>query len=179
MLGELVAAVLGRALQAGLAAHLGYDRHESAGRGSGGGGGSEDDAGLGPQDAAVEAGERGEEAGEVLAQAGAELVVRGGAVPDRVLLGAGQHRDGLGELAAGRQRPVRVHVGAQHAGQDERVAVAGLAPGDRVPVPVPGHRHRVHRVDRPGRGAQARDQQPACLVGDLKHPGPDICSGGR
>jgi putative transposase len=35
MLGELVAAVLERALQAELAAHLGYDRHEAAGRGSG------------------------------------------------------------------------------------------------------------------------------------------------
>jgi hypothetical protein len=35
------------------------------------------------------------------------------------LLGAGQHRDGLGELGVGGQRPVRVHVGAQHAGQDE------------------------------------------------------------
>ena len=35
MPGELVAAVPGRALQAELAAHLGYGRHETAGRGSG------------------------------------------------------------------------------------------------------------------------------------------------
>jgi|SRR6185312_17214240 len=35
MLGELVAAVLERALAAELAAHLGYDRHETSGRGSG------------------------------------------------------------------------------------------------------------------------------------------------
>jgi putative transposase len=35
MLGELVAAVRERALAAELAAHLGYDRHEVAGRGSG------------------------------------------------------------------------------------------------------------------------------------------------
>ena len=35
MLGELVAAVLKRALQAELAAHLGYGKHETAGRGSG------------------------------------------------------------------------------------------------------------------------------------------------
>jgi transposase-like protein len=35
MLGELVATVLERALAAELAAHLGYDRHEAAGRGSG------------------------------------------------------------------------------------------------------------------------------------------------
>ena len=35
MLGELVAALLERALQAELAAHLGYGKHETAGRGSG------------------------------------------------------------------------------------------------------------------------------------------------
>src|SRR6185312_7606485 len=35
MLGELVTAVLERALAAELAAHLGYDRHEVSGRGSG------------------------------------------------------------------------------------------------------------------------------------------------
>jgi hypothetical protein len=73
--------------------------------------------------------------------------VRGDAVPDRVLLGAGQHGDGLGELAVGGQRPVGVQVGAQDVGQDDRVAVVGLAARDRVPVPVAGHRHRVDRVD--------------------------------
>ena len=37
-------------------------------------------------------------------------------------------------------------------------------PGDRVPVPVAGHRHRVDRVDLAAGGAQARYQQPAgCL----------------
>ena len=35
MLGELVKAVLERALEAELTAHLGYDRHHPAGRGSG------------------------------------------------------------------------------------------------------------------------------------------------
>ena len=96
----------------------------------------------------VARGEGGEEAGVVLAQVGAELVVRGDAVPDGVLLGAGQHRDGLGELGVGGQRPVRVQVGAQDVRQDDRVAVVGLAARDRVPVPVAGHRHRVDRVDR-------------------------------
>ena len=58
----------------------------------GGGGGGEDDAGLGAQDAAAGASEGGgEEPGAAPAQVGAELVVRGGAVPDRVLLGAGEH----------------------------------------------------------------------------------------
>ena len=68
-------------------------------------------------------GEGGQEGGVVLAQVGAELVVRGDPVPDGVLLGAGQHRDGLGELAVGRQRPVRVHVGAQDVGQDQGIAL--------------------------------------------------------
>jgi len=90
--------------------------------------------------------------------------VRAGARPHGVLLGAGQHRDGLGELGVGGQRPVCVHVGAQHVGQDERVAVIGFAARDRMPVPVPGYRHRVDRVDRAAGGAQARSQQPAgCL----------------
>jgi hypothetical protein len=126
-----------------------------------GGGGGQDGAGFGPQDAAAGIGERGEEAGVVLAQVGAELVVRGGAVPDGVLLGAGQHRDGLGQLAVTGERPVDVQVGAQDAGQHERVTVIGFPPRDRVPVPVAGYRHRVDGVDlAPGR-AQGRDQQPA------------------
>ncbi len=37
----------------------------------------------------------------------------------------------------------------------------GLAAGDRVPVPVTGHRHRVDRVDLAASGAQARDKQAA------------------
>jgi hypothetical protein len=84
-----------------------------------------------------------------------------GAGPDGVLLGAGQHRDGLGQLAVVGERAVRVQVGAQHVGQDDRVAVVGFAARDRVPVPVAGHRHRVDRVDPAAGGAQARDQQSA------------------
>jgi hypothetical protein len=63
-------------------------RRQRGGGGRGGGCG-QDDAGFGPQDAAAGIGERGEEAGVVLAQVGAELVVRLGTVPDGVLLGAG------------------------------------------------------------------------------------------
>jgi len=77
------------------------------------------------------------------------------------LLGAGQHRDGLGELGVGGQRPVGVGVGAQDVGQHDRVAVVGLAARDRVPVPVAGDRHRVDGVDGAAGGAQARGQQPA------------------
>jgi hypothetical protein len=56
---------------------------------------------------------------------------------------------------------VGVGVGAQNVGQHDRVAVVGLAPGDRVPVPVAGHRHRVDGVDLAAGGAQARGEQPA------------------
>ena len=61
---------------------------EPGGVGLGGRGGQEG-AGLGAHDAALEGGEGGQEGGIVLAQVGAEPVVRGGAVPDGVLLGAG------------------------------------------------------------------------------------------
>ena len=144
-----------------------------------GGRGGQDGAGLGAHDAALGAGEGGQEAGVVLAQVGAELVVRGGAVPDGVLLGAGQHGDGLGQLGVGGQRPVRVHVGAQHVGQHDRVAVVGLPSRDRVPVPVAGHRHRVDRVDRAAGGAQAGNEQPARVSRWPPGPGRPGCRRAR
>ena len=82
------------------------------------------------------------------------------AIPDGALLGAGQYRDGLGELAVGRQRPVRVHVRAQHVRQDGRVTLVGLAARGRVPVAVAGHRHRVDWVDLAAGRPQAGHQQP-------------------
>ncbi|GAA3289173.1 hypothetical protein GCM10020295_00400 [Streptomyces cinereospinus] len=48
------------------------------------------------------------------------------AAPDGVLLGAGQHGDGLGEFAVGGQRPVGVHVGAHDVRQDQGVTGVGL-----------------------------------------------------
>ena len=65
-----------------------------------GGRGGQDGTGFGAQDAAAGVGEGGQEAWVVLAQVGAELVVGGGAVPNGVLLGAGQHCDGLGQLGS-------------------------------------------------------------------------------
>ncbi len=65
------------------------------------GGGGQDGASLGAGDSAACVGKGGEEAGVVLPQMGAELVVRGGARPDGVLLGAGEHGDGLDEFGVG------------------------------------------------------------------------------
>ena len=92
----------------------------------GGGGGGEDGAGLGAQQAVALVGEGGEDGRVVLAQQRAQLVVRAGAVPDRVLLGAGEHGDRLGQFGVGGQRPVRGQVGAQDVGQHQRVAGVGL-----------------------------------------------------
>jgi hypothetical protein len=119
----------------------------------GGGRGGQDGAGLGAQQPVPLVGERGQHAGVVLAQQRAELVVRAGALPDRVLLGAGQHGDRLGEFGVGRQPAVRGHVGAQDVGEDERVAGVGLLPGDRVPVAVAGDGHRVDREHLSAGGA--------------------------
>jgi hypothetical protein len=83
-------------------AQLGEGELRCGGRGRRGG---QDGPGLGAHDPVAGAGERGQKAGEVLAQVGAELVVRGGPVLDGVLLGAGEDRDGLASsLSAGSGR---------------------------------------------------------------------------
>jgi hypothetical protein len=46
----------------------------------------------------------------------------------RVLLSAGEHSDGLGQLGVDGQRPVRISVGADDVGQQYRVGGIGLAP---------------------------------------------------
>lgn len=59
-------------------------------------------------------GERGEEAGVVLAQHGAEFLRGAGSPPDGVLGCAGQHCDSLDQFAVGGQRPMRVSVSARN-----------------------------------------------------------------
>jgi hypothetical protein len=61
-------------------------------------------------------GEGGQDPWVVLAQLRTQLVVRAGAVPDGVLLCAGEHGDGLGEFGIRWQWPVRGLVGAQDVG---------------------------------------------------------------
>jgi hypothetical protein len=125
-----------------------------------GGGGRQERAGLGPQDATAGGAERCQHPWVVLAQQRAQLVVGLGAVPDRVLLGAGEHGDGADQLGVGWQRPVGCPVGTQDVGQHDRVGVVGLLARDRMALPVAGHRQWIDRIDRPASGAQAGDQQP-------------------
>jgi hypothetical protein len=83
-----------------------------------------------------------------------------GAIPDRVLLGTGQHGDRADQFGVGRQRPVRRSVGAQDVGQYHGIGVVGFLARDRMPLPVAGCCQRIDRIHRPAVGAQARHQQP-------------------
>ncbi len=82
-----------------------------------------------------------------------------GAVPDRVLLGAGQDGDRPDQVGVARQRPVELRVGPEDVRQDDGVLVVGLLAGGGVPVAIAGHRHRVDRVDASAGSAQAGDEQ--------------------
>jgi hypothetical protein len=62
----------------------------------------------------------------VLLEVGAEFVAGLGAVPDGVLLGAGQDGDGLGQFAVRGQGPMFGDVGPEDVGQDLGVQVVGL-----------------------------------------------------
>jgi len=58
----------------------------------------------------------------------ADLVADLLAAPHRVLLGAGQHLDGLGQVGVGWQRAVRVTIGAHDIGQQHRVGGIRFSP---------------------------------------------------
>jgi len=81
--------------------------------GARGRGGGQDGARLRAHDAIALVGEGRQHRRVVLPQHRAEFVLRAGAVPHGVLLGAGEHRNCLGQFGVGRQWPVRGHVGAQ------------------------------------------------------------------
>jgi hypothetical protein len=65
------------------------------------------------------------EVAEQVADLVADLLAR----PYRVLLGAGEHSDRLGQLGVGGQRPVCISVSADEFGQQYRVG--GIGPGPR------------------------------------------------
>ena len=56
---------------------------------------------------------------------------------------------------------MQVGVGPQNVRQRHRIGTIALLARHTRASPVPGHRQRVDRIDRPPGGAQHRDQQPA------------------
>jgi hypothetical protein len=82
------------------------------------------------------------------------------AVPDGVLLGAGQDRDRAGLLAVAGQGPMGVPVGPQDIGQHDRVQRIRLRPRHSVAFPIASGRKGVDPIDVPAGGLQAGDQQP-------------------
>lgn len=135
--------------------------HRQFGCGGRGGRDRQHRAGLGAGDPQREpAGERCKECREELAQHRSQFVVALGASPDRVLVPAGQHGDGLAQLAVGRQCAVQVSVDAQDVGQRHGIGMVGLRPCHRMAFPVASHRQRVYRIHRPAGRAQRRDHRP-------------------
>jgi hypothetical protein len=104
-------------------------------------------------------GEGGQEARVVLAQPGAQLLHQLGAPPHPVLVSPREHGDRAGQTTVVGQHPVQVRVGAQDVRQRHCIDVITLLARQRGAFPIPGHRQRVDRVDRPAAGAQHRDQQ--------------------
>ena len=81
-------------------------------------------AGFRARDAAALGGERGQQGRVVLAQQGAQLVVRAGALSQRVLLSAGEHRNA--EFGVRGQRVEAVNTrGAGESGHARRQAPSG------------------------------------------------------
>jgi hypothetical protein len=101
---------------------------------------------------------------------GTELVAGLGAVPDSVLLGAGQDGDGLSELAVGWQLAVGVRVGAQDVRQHHRVEVVGLLARDGLPFAVAGGGHRVDGVDGATGRPEAGNEQAAGGLDRHRYP---------
>jgi hypothetical protein len=77
------------------------------------------------------------------------LVMCCGASPDRVLMRAGQHRDGLAQFSIGRQLAMQVGVDSQNVGQQHRVGGIGFGSRHRIPGPIPRGGQRIDRIHRP------------------------------
>ncbi len=85
-------------------------------------------------------------------------------------MGAGQHLDRLGQLAVTSDRSMPVPVGPDQVGQHVRIAGIALRARGHMPFTVPGHRHRIHRVDLiPGRQQRLHPWAAVCLNPD-HHP---------
>ena len=77
------------------------------------------------------------------------LVMCCGASPDRVLMRASQHRDGLAQFSIGRQLAMQVGVDSQNVGQQHRVGGIGFGSRHRIPGPIPRGGQRIDRIHRP------------------------------
>ncbi|WP_234392817.1 hypothetical protein [Amycolatopsis sp. AA4] len=86
----------------------------------------------------------------------AQFVACLGAPPDRVLLGAGEHGHGLGEVAVGRDAAARRTFARVVAS-----AWSDVDAGHRVPLTITGGGHRIDREHRPAGRAERGDEQPA------------------
>ena len=100
------------------------------------------------------------------------------AVPDELLVGAGEDAHGAGLVAVAGDLAVVVAVGADEVGEQPGVAGVGLRASDMVAVTVARRRARVDGVDVVAGRDQRRD--PGAAVGldadhDLAGPGGVLC----
>ena len=105
---------------------------------------------------------------EVLPEGVAEPVGLAIAVPDQLLVGAGEYPHLGGFVTVAGDRPVVVAVGADQIGEDLGVAGVGLGAADVVALAVAGHRARVDRVDAVAGRDQGRDPGAAVRL-DADH----------
>jgi hypothetical protein len=126
--------------------------------GTAGGTGRQPERGQGL--AAGQVREGGHEPRVVLAQDGAELAGGLLAVPDGVLVSAGEHPDAGCQLGVVGDEAVHARVSAHDVGQHDRVGGVALGPAGRVPVAVAGDRERIDGVHPDAGRAQVRHQQP-------------------
>jgi hypothetical protein len=96
-----------------------------------------------------------------LAQQGPELIGDLLAVPDGILLGAGQDSDRLHEFGVGRQGPVRGSIDAQDVRQQLGVDPVRFRTGDAVTLAIARHGQGIDGVDPATRASRAGDDQPS------------------
>ena len=115
---------------------------------------------------------------KVLPERVAQPVGLADAVPDQLLVGAGEDAHRAGLVAVAGDRPVVVAVGADEVGEQPGVAGVGLGAAGVVALAVARRRARVDGVDAVAGRDQRRD--PGAAVGldadhDLAGPGGVLC----
>jgi len=102
--------------------------------------------------------ESGERRRVVLAQVVAQLVDEPLPAPNQVLVSAGQHLQGDGQLGVAGHRSVVVPIGAHQVRQHLGVAGIRFGPGRHMAFPVATRRQRIDRIDLVTPGQQRADQ---------------------